>query len=392
MVEGLPRRCHQRLALWRNAGLERTLSPRSPSPGRWVVRNGRRLLNLASNNYLGLADDPRVVEAAREAVARWGAGAGGSRLLCGDTDAHRRLEAELARLKGTEAALVFSSGYAANVGLLSALASSRDTIVLDALCHASLLDGAKLSGARLYRYEHRNVEQLESLLDSAGSGRRIVVTDALFSMDADFAPLAELVAVAQRHGATLVADDAHGTGAVGPEGRGSLAHLGVEGQVPVVLGTLSKAIGMQGGFVAGSRDLVNYLIERCRAFVYSTGLAPAIAEAAVVAIEILRREGWRREQLQRHHRVLREGLEERGYRVLHEPAAPMLLVQTGSARRTLWLARHLEQRGILVAAIRWPTVPKGTGRIRISPMATHTDADIEAVVASFPPAEEVPGE
>ncbi len=380
----------RRLALWRRADLERTLSPVSPSAGRWVRRAGRRLLNFASNNYLGLANDPRVVRAAQKAMEQWGVGAGGARLLSGDTEAHHDLEAELADLKGTEAALVFASGYAANVGVLSALASAQDHLFLDALCHASLVDGAKLSGAKMCCFPHRDLASLTELLETAGTGGRFVVTDTVFSMDADLAPLPRLVSMMRRHGAELVVDDAHGTGAIGREGRGVLAHMGVAGQVPVVVGTLSKALGVQGGFVAGSRDLIRWLVNRSRSFVYSTGLAPALAAAALEAVRIMRKEDWRRECLQRHLKNLRAGLSELGYTLLHEQPAPMLLVMTGDPRRTLRLAGDLEERGVLVSAVRWPTVRRGACRIRLAPMATHTDAEIEAAVAAFPRAHEVP--
>ncbi|NOZ95370.1 MAG: 8-amino-7-oxononanoate synthase [Acidobacteria bacterium] len=380
----------RRLELWRRADLERTLSPASSSADCWARRRGGRLLNLASNNYLGLASDTRVVQAARKAMDRWGVGAGGSRLLSGDTEAHHDLETELAELKGTEASLVFASGYAANVGVLSALASARDELFLDTLCHASLVDGARLSGAKLHPFPHRDLGSLEKLLDAAGPGGRFVVTDTVFSMDADLAPLPALVSMTRRHRAALVVDDAHGTGVIGREGRGAPAYMGVAGEVPVTVGTLSKALGVQGGFVAGSRDLIRWLVNRSRSFVYSTGLAPALAAAALEAVRIMRKEEWRRERQQRHMAQLRAGLGQLGYSVLHEPPAPMLLVMTGNPRRTLRLANHLEERGVLVSAVRWPTVAKGACRIRLAAMATHTEAEIEAAVDAFPPASKVP--
>lgn len=374
------------------AGLRRRLAPLRSSSGPWVERDGRRLLNLASNDYLGLAADPRLAAAAAAALTRWGTGAGGSRLLGGDREIHGRLEAELAELKGTEAALLHTSGYAANVGLIPALCGRGDHVFSDRLNHASLIDGIRLSGAQAHVFRHRDPGHLEELLLKAPAhGQRVVVSDAVFSMDGVVAPLAALVEVSERHGALLVVDDAHGTGVAGPEGRGTVQHLGLGGRVPVQMATLSKAFGVQGGFVAGSQVLVEVLIHRSRSFVYSTGMAPALAAAALEAVRLARSEEWRRERLRRHLDRLVEGLKAKGYRVVHEPPAPMLVVMVGEAAPALDLARRLEAAGVLAPAIRPPTVPEGTSRLRLAPMATHSDADVDLALEAFPPFEELPG-
>jgi len=357
-----------------------------------VTYKGRRLLNLASNDYLGLSTDPRLVTAAREALERWGVGTGAARLVVGNRPVHEALEAALADLKEAEAALVFPSGYATNVGVLSALAGPRDQIFADALNHASLNDGARLSRASFRYYRHRDLEQLQRLLEGPGprpGGRRFIVTDAIFSMDGTLAPLNELVVLAERYDALLVVDDAHGTGIVGPEGRGTAHYLGVASRIPLQIATLSKALGVQGGAAIGSALLIDYLLHRARAFIYSTGLAPVLAAAALEAVRIIRTEEGerRRRQQQRLVARLKAGLEAQGYIVRHEAPAPMLAVLVGTPEAAMQLATHLEAQGVLVGAIRPPTVPPGTSRIRLAPMATHTDEDIEAALAAFPRAE-----
>ena len=342
-------------------------------------------LNMASNDYLGLADDERVVEAAREALAQWGVGAGASRLVTGHTPAHVELEESLAAFKGTEAALVFSSGYAANIGVLTALAGPRDHLFADRLNHASLIDGCRLTRARLRIYRHGDLDQLEEMLAKAPErGKRFIVTDGVFSMDGDLAPLPALVELAERFDAVLVVDDAHGTGVVGPEGRGSLAHFGVEGRVPVQVGTLSKALGAQGGFVAGSQPLIDLLVNKARSFIYSTGIAPSVAAAAREALRIAKEEPERRTRLQRHLAMLRDELARRGYTVLGAAPAPLVAVQLGSPEAALRQADRLQEAGVVAPAIRPPTVPEGTSRIRLAPRASHTLEDVKRVISSFP--------
>ncbi len=365
-------------------GLKRELKPLGSGSLPQVERNGRQLINLASNNYLGLAADPRVVAAAQTALARWGVGAGASRLLSGHSEAHAALEADLAAFKGTEAALVFTSGYAANLGVLTALAGPRDHLFADSLNHASLIDGCRLTRAAFHRYRHKDLEQLERLLrEKRGRGQRFIVTDTIFSMDGDLAPLPALAELAERWEAILIVDDAHGTGTIGPQGRGAVEHFGLGGRVPVQIGTLSKALGAQGGFVAGSRELIKLLIHRARSFVFSTGLAPALAAAAREALRLAQAEDWRREACARHLRQLREELGQLGYHLLGEVESPMSAVLVGEPDAATGLAAQLETAGILAPAIRPPTVPQGTSRIRLAPMATHSPEEINQVIAAF---------
>ena len=381
---GFPEDWAQEIQTLAAQGLRRRLRTQRTPALPEVVREGRPLVNLASNNYLGLAADTRLVAAAHAGLERWGVGAGASRLVTGNLEIHGELEASLAELKGTEAALAFTSGYATNVGVLTALAGPRDHVFADSLNHASLIDGCRQSRATIHRYEHKDLGRLETLLRAAPArGQRLIVTDSVFSMDGDLAPLRELSDMAERWGAVLVVDDAHGTGVLGPDGRGAAHLLGVEGRVPVQIGTLSKALGVQGGFVAGSRALVDLLLHRARSFVYSTGLAPVLASAAIAAIDIARREAWRRNAQRAHLTRLRQELRAMGFAVLGEDPAPLAAVIVGAPEAALELAEGLETAGVLAPSIRPPTVPAGTSRIRLAPMATHSVEQIDAVLAAF---------
>ncbi len=365
-------------------GLRRRL--REGGSGTQVEREGRTLVNLASNNYLGLSNDPRVIAAATGAAERFGVGAGASRLITGNFGPHEELESALAASRGTEAALVFSSGYAANVGVLSTIAGRHDVVFVDALCHASLLDGVRLSGAKLVRYRHNDMEQLSRVMatgSAPGAGRRFIATEGVFSMDADVANLSALAAIADRLGATLIVDDAHGGGILGNDGRGTVAAFGLQRVVPVQIGTLSKALGCQGGYVAGDRALIDLLVNRARSFVFSTGLSPALAAAARTALAISQEESWRRDTLREHGRHLRGAATAAGFEVRGDERAPMLLVMAGEADAATELAGALEERGALAPAIRPPTVPAGTSRIRLAPMATHSRGQIDRAVSAL---------
>jgi len=347
--------------------------------------NDTTYLNLASNNYLGFTHHPRLIAAAARALETYGAGAGASQLICGRAEVHADLEEALCKFKGVEAALVFSSGYAANVGVLTSLVGPRDQIFADKLNHASLIDGARLSRGEVHRYCHRDPDHLARLLhEHPGQGQRFIVSDGVFSMDGDIAPLPDLVALAEQHDAVLVLDDAHGTGVVGPGGKGTAAHFGLEDRVPVQIGTFSKALGAQGGFVAGSRTLIDFLVNRARSFIFSTGLAPASAAASKEALRVLEEEPDLLERLQSHLRRLREALLDRGYTLTGSPPAPMIAVIMGDPGDTLDLSAHLLDRGILAPAVRPPSVPEGTSRIRLAPMGTHVPEEIERVVEAFP--------
>ncbi|HYZ93379.1 MAG TPA: 8-amino-7-oxononanoate synthase [Actinomycetota bacterium] len=342
-----------------------------------IVREGKRLLLFASNNYLGLANDPRVVDAAAEAARRWGVGMGSARLITGSVRLHDELEASLAALKRTESALVFSSGYLANLGTLAALAGNGDAIFSDELNHASIIDGARLSHADVHIYRHGDVAHLDDLLRQSSARRKLVVTDTVFSMDGDLAPLPEIAEVCERREAILMVDEAHATGVVGPGGRGAVAHFGLEGRVPVVMGTLSKALGSAGGYIAGTSELVAYLRNTARAFIFDTAMPAPVAAAAQRSVEILLAEPERVLRVRSNAARLADGLG------LPRPDAAILPVVVGSAEDALRLAHTLEAGGILVPAIRPPTVAPGTARLRATVMATHTDAHIDAFVSAF---------
>jgi 8-amino-7-oxononanoate synthase len=351
-------------------------------PGRAVVAGRDRLL-LCTNDYLGLAADPRVVEAAREALAAFGAGSRAARSLTGDTEVHHALERELADFKHTEAALLFSSGFACNVGVISALATADDVIFSDALNHASIVDGCRLSPARTRVYAHGDVGGLEVLMrESSSAAKRMIVTDGVFSMDGDVAPVPELVALAERHDAFVVLDDAHATGVLGARGEGTLEHVDLVGRVPVVIGTLGKALGSVGGFVAGSRDLVDFLAGTARSFLFTTSLPASAAAAALASLRILRAEPERVERLWANTRLLHAGLAELGFAVARAPAPilPVYLDDDAAAGR---LSRQLYDRDVVVQPVGAPYVPAGTSRLRLIASAAHSRDDVEAVLAAF---------
>src|SRR5215212_2681705 len=305
----------------RQHGLFRTLSEFDTAPEPEIVHQGRRYLLLASNNYLGLAADPRVIHAAAEATRHYGASTTASRLVSGSTPLHRELESELATLKGTEAALLFSSGYMANLGIIGTLVGPGDVIFCDRLNHASIIDAAFLSRARLIVYHHSEPDHLAELLERHPGRRRLIVTDSVFSMDGDLAPLPALCDLADRWGCMLMVDEAHATGVLGARGAGAVEHMGLRGRVPIIMGTLSKALGSVGGFVAGNRRLVDFLRNRARTFMFDTALAPSAAGAALAAVRVARADEDRRDWLRRMVRVLGAELSDRGYEVLPADAA-----------------------------------------------------------------------
>src|SRR5581483_5331399 len=345
-----------------------------------VIVDGRRALCVASNNYLRLADDPRVVAAAVDALSASGAGSGASPLVSGHMSAHDALERELADWLGCEAAAVFGSGYHANIGVLAAIARDGDEIFSDELNHASLIDGCRLSRASVRVYRHRDVEGLARLLAASRARRRVVVTDSVFSMDGDVAPLAEIAALADRFGAWVMVDEAHATGVFGPDGAGLVSHLGLGERVAIRMGTLGKALGSYGAFVAGSRALVELLVNRARAYVYSTALPPAVVAAARAAAAIARGDGARRERLWSNARRLRDGLAASGI-AMAELESPIVPLVVGTADAALAVGRAALDRGVFSPAIRPPTVPDGTARLRLTPIATHTREQIDRATA-----------
>jgi 8-amino-7-oxononanoate synthase len=363
-------------------GLRRQLRSLGTGSDAEVMVGGRPALLLSSNNYLGLASHPALRAAASAAIERWGCGAGASRLIAGHLDLHTAVEDQLARFKGTEAALLFPSGYQANVGTITALVGSGDHVFSDALNHASIIDGCRLSRATIHVYPHRDVHALERLLAALPSGgRRLIVTDSVFSMDGDRAPLGALAATAERYHSWLMVDEAHATGVLGDRGAGLADECGLSGRIAVHMGTLSKALGGAGGYVAGARVLIDLLVNRARSFVYTTGIAPAAAAAAGAALAVISAEPERRRALAANAERLRDGLRALGLTVAGDThIVPVIL---GDNRRALALADALLARGVLVQAIRPPTVPPGTARLRVTPMATHTAAQIDRALEAF---------
>jgi 8-amino-7-oxononanoate synthase len=365
-------------------GLDRQLRPLGAGqPGR-VVHECRTLVNFASNDYLGLAADPRLAAAAAEAAATFGWGAGASPLVSGWREPHAKLAADLATFEDVEAVALFPSGFAANLGTIAAIVGKGDVVYLDRLNHACLVDGARLSGATLRVYPHLDAERLARILarDSGRFRRILIATDGVFSMDGDLAPLASLADLTDEFGAMLLVDEAHGTGLLGPNGRGAAEFLGVSDRVAIKVGTLSKAFGSVGGFVAGSRRLVDWLVNRARPLIYSTGLPPAGAAAASEALRISICEPWRRARALDLADRFRTAMAARRVDVGASRSA-IVPVLIGDERETLALAGRLNDRGMLVGAIRPPTVPRGTARLRLGFCASHTEDDLDALLGAL---------
>jgi 8-amino-7-oxononanoate synthase len=340
------------------------------------------LLTFCSNDYLGLANEPRVVEAFQRAAARYGVGAGAAHLVNGHSEAHHALEEELAEFVGAERALLFSTGYMANLGTVAALASRHGTLFEDRLNHASLIDAARLARTKVVRYAHGDVQQLTTLLQRAKTPE-LIITDGVFSMDGDAAPLAALTQLATTHGARLLIDDAHGIGVLGEHGRGSLEMQGVALASPIILmGTLGKAFGTFGAFVAGEAALIETLIQEARTYIYTTALPPAVAEATRAALRIVRDEPARREHLRRLIAQFRTGAGQLGVPLM-DSASPIQPLVLGTAERALQAAASLRRRGILVTAIRPPTVPSGSARLRVTLSAAHQPAQVERLLEAL---------
>jgi len=381
-MQGLDAELGRALAALDAAGLRRRLRPLSTASDAEVASADRRLLLLSSNNYLGLATHPAVCRAASMAIERYGCGTGSSRLIAGSTDLHVEVEQKLAAFKGTEAALLFASGYQANVGAITTLVGRGDHVYSDALNHASIIDGCRLSRATVHVYPHRDVRALEALLATTPpGGRRLIVTDSVFSMDGDRAPLAELVALADAYHSHLMIDEAHATGVLGARGAGLADECGLVERIAVHMGTLGKALGSMGAYVAGSRTLVDLLVNRARSFVYTTGLAPAAVAAAGAALDVLAAEPARREALFENAEHLRAELTELGFAV--DGDTHILPVRIGDNARAMAVADGLVARDVLVQAIRPPTVPPGTARLRVTPMATHSRAQLARAIEAF---------
>ncbi len=347
-----------------------------------LVSDGRPLLSFCSNDYLGMASRPELCLAAAEFMDINGLGGAASHLICGHHDAHHQLEQRLADFTGRSAALFFSTGYMANMGVISALAGRGDTIFSDRLNHASIIDGCILSRARVRRYPHGDLQSLEDMLSQTG-GHKLVVTDGVFSMDGDIAPLAELARLCRVHDALLVVDDAHGIGVLGPEGRGSIAELGLnEDDVPVLIGTLGKAVGTSGAFVAGPKLLMDYLVQKARTYIYTTAMPPAIASATCASLDLIQQEQHRRDHLDGLIAAFRKGAAAMGYELMPS-RTPIQPIMVGDNWTALALSQALEAQGLLVTAIRPPTVPEGQARLRVTFSAAHTWDDLQQLLGGL---------
>jgi 8-amino-7-oxononanoate synthase len=368
------------LSALRRSGLHRRMRVVEQRVGTHVVIDGEPVLLLCSNDYLGLANHPVVMQAATDATARWGAGAGASRLVSGNLALHAALERELASFKGTESAVLFGSGYLANVGVVSTLAQPGGVVLSDRLNHASIVDGCRLARAETIVYEHCDLDSLAAALDAAGDRPKLIVTESVFSMDGDIAPLAGIVELAERHGARVVVDEAHATGVVGPGGHGLVAMLGLARRVDAVVGTLGKALGSYGAFACCSALTAEYLVNTARTLIFSTGLPPAAVGAALASVRLIRDEPSRVERLRRNGRVLRKELAAAGWDVASDDT-PIVPIVVGAPDEALLLAGALLEGGVFAQAIRPPTVPAGTSRLRLTASAAHDEAQLRDAVA-----------
>jgi 8-amino-7-oxononanoate synthase len=371
--------------------LTRRLLPLESGTGPTVRIAGREVLLFASNDYLGLASHPEVVDAAIRATKSYGAGSGAARLISGSLPPHQEMEQALAKFKGTEAVLTFGSGYLANIGAIPALIGRGGLILADRLCHASLIDGCRLSHADFRIYRHNDMDHLASLLSKRRHSRpTLIVTDGVFSMDGDLAPLPDLTALARKYDAALYVDDAHGTGVMGPHGRGTIEHFGLEDQIPLHMGTLGKALGSSGAYIAGPDQSIKYLMHTCRSFIFATAPPPGSAAAVVAALHILQREPERRTRLWENRHRLLTGLIRAGFTVAPS-VSPIMPILIGQADTALRFSEQLLVNGLFAPAIRPPTVPEQTSRIRVTVTSEHTTAQLDQALAAFEQAGQAAG-
>ncbi len=366
-------------------GLMRELKDLSGAQGSRIYYQGKEILNFCSNNYLGLANDPRVIEAAQQALNSHGFGSGASRLVCGSFDMHHALEQRIALFKDVESALLFNSGYTANVGIISSLCSRKDVILCDKLNHASIIDGIMLSRSTLKRYPHRDMDTLEQLLkESQDYEKRLIVTDGVFSMDGDIAPLDQIVILAKKYQALVMVDDAHGFGVLGNTGRGTAEHLGIKNGIDIHMGTLSKAVGSFGAYVGGRNELIQFLINKARSFIYTTALPACVAAASFKALEIMDAEPDRRQKLLKHLSYIRQELSTMGFDLCRsQDGTPIVPVLIKDADIAVEFSHKLFEQGVFVQAIRPPTVPEHTARLRLTVMATHSEGDIDQLLSTI---------
>ena len=363
----------EQLDAWRKAGTYQRLRLLESACEPISRVDGREVINLASNNYLGLANHPKLVEAAIDAASKYGAGSGAVRTISGTMDLHMELERRIAAFKKVEACVVFQSGFTANAGTVSAILTPEDHIVSDALNHASIIDGCRLSRAKIHVFPHRDVAMADSLLRDLADkpGRKLLITDGVFSMDGDIAPLPALVEVAERYGAIMMIDDAHSSGVLGSHGRGTVDHFNLHGRVDIQVGTLSKAVGVLGGYVCGSRDLIEYLYHRARPFLFSTSHPPAVVGACLAAFDLLENEPERIDELWENTRYFKEALRAAGFDTgtSETPITPILVGEASIAHE---FSRRLFENGLWATGIGYPTVPEGRARIRTIVTATHS--------------------
>ena len=366
----------------KESGLYRQMKYLQSPQQSYVKIAGKSYLMLSSNSYLGLCNDERLKQAARDAIEKYGVGSGGSRLTSGSYEVHKKLEDEIAAFKGAEAALLFNTGYMANVGTISSIAGKDWVIFSDRFNHASIIDGCRLSGAEIIIYEHCDASDLEKKARSHSGRRALVVTDGLFSVDGDIAPLPEIVKVAKKYNMLLMVDDAHATGVLGENGRGTADYFGLQNEIDIQMGTFSKALASEGGFIAGNRDLIDYLTNKASSFIFSTALAPSTVAVSLRALEIVQTEPRLRQSLIANSAWFREKLREIGFEIMDFPTQIISIV-LGLPDLTVKFSNRLMGENIFVSAIRPPTVPQGTSRLRINLMATHTVDDLAPAIDSM---------
>ena len=364
-------------------GLYRELKIIEGGQGARVRVKGREVILLSSNNYLGLASHPELKKAAALALEKYGCGSGASRLISGSMELHKELEQKIASFKKTESAILFNSGYTANIGVISSICGRGDIILSDRLNHASIVDGCLLSGAKLKRYPHKDIDAIERFL-RIGSAfkKRLIVTDGVFSMDGDIAPLREIVRLAKRYSAILMVDDAHATGVLGKNGRGTGEYFGLDDSIDIIMGTLSKAVGSFGGFVAGRKKLIEFLMNRARSFIYTTSLPPSVVASSIVAIDIIEKRHNLRELLWKNVNYLKERFENMGFNIM-KSQSHIIPVFVGDTHKAVEMSEMLLREGVFVQGIRPPTVPQGKARLRVTVMATHSRNDLDAAFESF---------
>lgn len=361
-------------------GLYRTMREMTGPQGAHITISGREVLNFCSNNYLGLASDSRLKEAAKQAIEQEGFGSGASRLVCGNMLAHQKLEEKLAQFKGMESAITFSTGYMVNIGIISSLFGRGDVIFADRLNHASLIDGILLSQVEFKRYPHCDMEGLETMLrNSSGFKKRAIITDSVFSMDGDLAPLKEIVDLAQKYDCSVMIDEAHALGVFGAKGEGLAHHLGLQDKIDIQMGTLSKAAGSFGAYCCGSKELISFLINKARSFIYTTALPPSVAAVSMRAIEIIEKEEDLRKTLWGKTEYVKKHLKDLGFNTMNS-ASPIIPILVKDSIVALEFSQRLLEEGIFISAIRPPTVPVNTARLRLTVMATHSREDLEYLV------------